>query len=50
VPAAAIGLWRRRPGAGRAASALAFGYTAFALAGCAWLAAHGWIGLKLWTA
>lgn len=50
VPAAAIGLWRRRPGAGRAASALAFGYTAFALAGCAWLAAHWWIGLKLWTA
>ena len=43
-------LWRRRPGAGRAATALAAGYSVAALIGCAYLAAHGWIGLRLWTA
>ncbi|MEE4637970.1 MAG: serine hydrolase [Wenzhouxiangella sp.] len=50
VGLAAASLWLRRPGAGRGAVALASGYTVMALVACAYLATHGWIGLKLWNA
>ena len=50
VVMALASLWPRRPGAGRAATALAASYTIFALVACAYLAVHGWIALRLWTA
>ncbi|MEE4329423.1 MAG: serine hydrolase domain-containing protein [Wenzhouxiangella sp.] len=44
------GFVRRGSGSGRAARALALGYLAMAAIACAYLLAHGWIGLRLWTA
>lgn len=50
VALAIFSVWRRSAGAGPIALFLAISYTTVASVACIYLAAHGWIGLRMWQA